>query len=133
MGKRKSKAYDKFEKIFKNEVKKSRSRDYFKIVGSYMAKYNHILHYPFRNRLTEKYDLLKPKTTFFTLLLISSLCIVWMSTILLSSIIQKAYSNITSIDLLVFILFTIGIGLVSSVLNMLSIKKIYSIYTKSVM
>ena len=69
-----------------------------------MAKYNHISYYPFRNRTLERYDLLKPKSTFFNLLLISSLCIVWMSTIFLSSILQYVYTDVTSIDLIVFII-----------------------------
>lgn len=59
------------EAVFKNEVKKSRSLLFKNIIGSYMAKYNHIIHYPFRDRIADKIDLLKPKSTFFNLILVT--------------------------------------------------------------
>jgi hypothetical protein len=74
------------EIVFKNEIKKSRSLEFINVIGALMAKYNHIIYYPFRDRTFEKYDLLKPKSTFFVLLVVTSLCIVWMITIFLSSV-----------------------------------------------
>ena len=85
-GTKRSPQFDKMEVVFKNEVMRSRSLEYFNIVGSYMAKYNHLIYYPFRDKIFEKYDLLKPKSTFFNLLIVSTVCVCWMITIFLSSL-----------------------------------------------
>ena len=63
--------YLEMETVFKNEVKKSRSLQFCNIAGSYMAKYNHLVHYPFRDRTSDKIDLLKPKSTFFNLIVVT--------------------------------------------------------------
>lgn len=63
--------YLEMEAVFKNEVKKSRSLHFKTIAASYMAKYNHIIHYPFRDRTSDKVDLLKPKSTFFNLIVVT--------------------------------------------------------------
>lgn len=97
-----------------------------------MAKYNHLLYYPFRNRSLERYDLLKPKSTFFNLLVISSLCIVWMVTIFLSTILQYVYTDVTSVDLVVFILLTVAIAVLSSLLNTFVINRLFRLYVVNV-
>lgn len=74
------------EKVFKDEIKKSRSASLYHIMAAYMAKYDHLVYYPFRNRVADKIDLLKPKSTFYVMLVICSLCICWISTILLVSL-----------------------------------------------
>lgn len=49
----KSEAFQKMEQVFKNEIKKSRSLQLCKIFGNLMAKYNHLIHYPFRDRVSD--------------------------------------------------------------------------------
>ena len=83
---KKSKAFLRVEQVFKNEIKKSRSLVYSNIYAFLMSKYNHLAFYPFRNRDTEKYDLLKPKSTFFNLLTISGIATVWMVAIFISTV-----------------------------------------------
>jgi hypothetical protein len=82
----KNPAFTKIEAIYKNEIKKSRSLQYWMIVRNLIAKYDHIVYYPFRDKIMEQYDLLKPKTTFYTLLVICTCCIAWMTTIFLTAI-----------------------------------------------
>lgn len=107
------------ETIFKNEVKKSRSLQFSNIMGAYMAKYNHVLYYPFRQRISDTVDLLKPKSTFYNLILVTSICVVWMSTIFLSAILQSVYSTVSAIPTGVFVGLTVLIAVVSSTLNVI--------------
>lgn len=79
-------AFSTIEGIYKNEIKKSRSLQYWMLVRNLVAKYDYLLYYPFRDKLLEQYDLLKPKTTFYTLLVVCSCCIAWMTTIFLTAI-----------------------------------------------
>ena len=44
---KRSQAYEQMETIFKNEIKKSRSLQYWIIVKNLIAKYDHILYFPF--------------------------------------------------------------------------------------
>lgn len=69
------------ERVYKNEIKKSRSASLINIIGAYIKKYDHIVYYPFRSRYSYKIDLLKPKSTFFVMLIVCSLCICWISTV----------------------------------------------------
>jgi len=84
-------AYHRLERIYKNEVKKSRSLHFCTIFKAYLAKYNHLIYYPFRNRVIEKYDLLKPKATFFNLLAVVAVCVCWMISIFFSTILQNSF------------------------------------------
>jgi hypothetical protein len=80
----KSKAYNRMEAYYKNEIKRSRSLVYWNIVKAYIEKYDHVVYYPFRNKVAENYNLLKPKGSFFTLILAISLSSVWMLTVFLT-------------------------------------------------
>ena len=40
--------FNKMEALFKNEIRKSRSRHYMNIVLSYLALYDHLIYYPMR-------------------------------------------------------------------------------------
>ena len=87
-------AYRQWEALFKNEVRKARSLLFWNIFTSMMAKYNHLVYYSFRDRTKDKYDLLKPKMTFYSLLVITSCCISWMSTIFVTAaIIQHSFGD----------------------------------------
>jgi hypothetical protein len=93
-----------------------------------IAKYDHILYYPFRDKMTEQYDLLKPKTTFYVLLVITTCCIAWMTTIFLSAILQSSYSDVTLIPLGTFVGITIAISIISSILNLIATNRLFRIY-----
>ena len=82
----KPEAYKQLENIYENEIKKSRSLQYWMIAKNLIAKYDHMAFYPFRDKVLEQYDLLKPKTSFYTLLVICTCCVAWMTTIFLSAI-----------------------------------------------
>jgi len=114
---RQSPAFKKMETIFKNEIKKSRSLKFSNVLWAYIAKYNHIIYYPFRDRISDKVDLLKPKSTFFNLIVITALCVVWMTTIFISAILQSAYINVSAIPAGTFVGFTVLIAFTSSVVN----------------
>lgn len=79
-----------------------------------------------------KYDLLKPKTSFYTWLVILSCCISWMTTIFLSAILQSTYSIIDSIPLLVYIAVTVGVAFISSILNIICVNRLMRIYVLNV-
>jgi len=79
----KNKEFKTMERIYKNEIKKSRSADLFNIWGAYLKKYDHLVYYPFRNRRSDRLDLLKPKSTFYVMLVVCSLCICWISSVIL--------------------------------------------------
>lgn len=98
------------------------------IVRNLIAKYDHLLYFPFRDRVLEKYDLLKPKTTFYTLLFICTCCIAWMTTIFLTAILQSSYSNISLIPVGTFVGLTIAIAIISSFLNLIATNRLFRIY-----
>lgn len=108
---------------------KSRSLEYFNIVSSYMSKYNHLIYYPFRDKIFEKYDLLKPKSTFFILLFISTVCVCWMITIFLSSVLQNKYSDISKVSVSMFIALTLAIAVISTLINLIIINRLFRLYT----
>lgn len=83
------------EQVFKVEVRKSRSASYYYIFGAMLEKYDHLIYYPFRNRTVDKIDLLKPKSTFYVMLVVCSLTVCWISTVLLLSSLQLFYSDIS--------------------------------------
>ena len=85
--KKRSAKFYRMEEVFKGEIVKSRSPVFSYIFGWYMAKYNFIVYYPFRNRALSEIDLLKPKPSFFAMLSITSLCVAWICSILLVSLI----------------------------------------------
>jgi len=120
------------EVIFKNEIKKSRSLQFRNILDAYMARYNHILHYPFRNRVSDKVDLLKPKSTFFNLIFVNSVCVAWTCTIFLSAILQSVYTNVSAIPLMTYAALTVLIGLVSSFINVFQINRLFRLYAINV-
>jgi hypothetical protein len=93
-----------------------------------MAMYDHILFLPFRNRIEECYDLLRPKLSFFNMLLLTSCTVVWMVTVLLASVLSSAYLDISTIQLGVFIAVTVGISIISSILNYLAINRLVALY-----
>jgi hypothetical protein len=76
------------EDALKNEVRKSKSPYFMNIFACYMAKYDHLVYYPFRTRMLDKIELLRPKPSFHAMLDVASICISWTSTILLVSLIQ---------------------------------------------
>lgn len=82
-----SKAYNRMEAFFKNECKRARSLKYWNIVKTYIEKYDHLVYWPFEDKIKENYDLLKPKGSFFTLILVVTLATVWMLTVFLTFII----------------------------------------------
>lgn len=86
-GKRRSVHYYKMEEALINEVKRSKSPYLHNIFRYYMSKYDHVVYYPFRNRTLDKIELLRPKPTFYGMLAVASICISWISTILLVSLI----------------------------------------------
>ena len=112
------------EAVFKNEIKKSRSLQFKNIVGSYMAKYNHVAHYPFRDKVADKVDLLKPKSTFFNLIFVTQLCVVWMITILLSAALKSVIADVSTVAVGTFVGLSIVIGLIATALNMLQINRL---------
>jgi hypothetical protein len=116
------------EEVFKTEIKRSRSPQFIYIFGCYMAKYDYLVYYPFRNRLLSQIDLLKPKPSFFAMLSITSMCISWISTILLVSLIQLKYKDATTIGITVFAGATVAITLVTSLLSIAAINRFYSLY-----
>jgi len=116
------------EQVYKNEIKKSRSLHFGNIFKSYIAKYDHVIYYPFRDKIAEQYDLLKPKTTFYTLLVICTCCVAWMTTIFLSSILESAYSNVTLIPTSTFVGLTVAIAIISSLLNIIATNRLFRIY-----
>lgn len=89
--KKRSLNYYKMEDALKNEVKRSRSPYFLNIFACYMAKYDHLVYYPFRTRMLDKIELLRPKPSFYAMLDVASICISWISTILLVSLIQELY------------------------------------------
>lgn len=125
-------AFTTIEGIYKNEIKKSRSLQYWMLVRNLIAKYDHLLYYPFRDKLLEQYDLLKPKTTFYTLLVITSCCIAWMITIFLTAILQSSYSNVTLIPNGVFAGLTVAIAIISSLMNLIPTNRLFSVYLLNV-
>lgn len=127
-----SNAYLKIEAIYKNEIMKSRSLQYWMIVRNLISKYDHVIFFPFRDRVLEKYDMLKPKTTFYTLLFICTCCIAWMTTIFLSAILQSSYSNISLIPFGTFVGITIAISIISSFLNLVATNRLFRIYILNV-
>ncbi len=102
------------------------------ILRNLVAKYDHLVFYPFREKALEKYDLLKPKTSFYTLLFISTCCIAWMTTIFLTAILQSTYSNVTLIPISTFFGLTIAIAIISSILNLISTNRLFRIYLYNV-
>lgn len=125
---RRSPEFDQMELVFKNEVMRSRSLEYFNIVSTYMAKYNHLIYYPFRDRIFEKYDLLKPRSTFFNLLFVSTLCVCWMITILLSALLQNFFTDISSVSTSTFVALAIGVAILSTLINLIIINRLFSLY-----
>ena len=93
-----------------------------------LAKYDHLVYYPFRDNLSDTYNLLKPKTTFYALLIVCTACIAWMATIFLSAILQNVYSDITTVQLVVFIVLTVAIAIISSLLNMFATNRLFRVY-----
>lgn len=89
--KHKSEKYYMMEEAFKNEIKKSKSPFFCYIYSFYMQRYDSIAWYPFRDRMMEKIDLLRPWFSFYVMLTVATLCIDWISTILLSALIQTLY------------------------------------------
>jgi hypothetical protein len=116
------------EEVFKNEIKRSRSPLFFNIFGSYMAKYNQLMYYPFRNRIYDKIDLLKPKSSFYIMMFVCSLCIVWMSTVLLASLFQLFVEDISTVSWSAFVLLGLAISAVSSLLSLLAMNRFYRLY-----
>lgn len=98
------------------------------IVKNLIAKYDHIIYFPFRDRLLEQYDLLKPKTSFYTLLVICTCCVAWMTTIFLSAILQNVYTNISTVPLSTFIGLTVAIAIISALLNIIATNCLFRIY-----
>ena len=82
--------------------------------------------------MNEKYDLLKPKTPFYTLLVITSCCISWMVTIFLAALIQVFYSNVQTVPLIVFIVVTAIMAAISSVINIIVVNRLFRIYVLNV-
>jgi hypothetical protein len=93
-----------------------------------MSRYDHLVFFPFRNRVEEFYDLLRPKLSFYNMLVLTSCTISWMVTIFLASLLSATYSNIATIELGVFIAVTIAISLISSILNWASINRLHNLY-----
>lgn len=127
-----NKSYQQWEAVFKNEIKKSRSLEYCNLLAYYLSKYDHVLYYPFRDRTSDNFNLLKPKPTFYTLLVVTSCCIAWMTTILLSAILQNVYTDILTVPLTVFIGVTVVISIISSVLNIICINRLFRIYLMNI-
>lgn len=98
------------------------------IFRNLVAKYDHIVFYPFREKALEKYDLLKPKTTFYTLLFICSCCIAWMTTIFLTALLQSTYSDVTLIPAGTFVGLTVAIAVIASLLNLVATNRLFRIY-----
>ena len=94
-----------------------------------MAKYNHLIYYPFRDRISDKIDLLKPKGNFFNLIVITSLCVVWMCTIFLSAILEFTYSDVTKLGFMTFVGLTIAIAVIATLVNMVAINRLFRLYT----
>lgn len=109
------------ETFFKNEVKKARSLQYFNIFRQYMAKYDHLVYYPFRSKLKESYDLLKPKGSFFTLILTVTLATVWMLTVFITFILSSGSSNISEMSIGSFVGVAIAIAIMAAVINFFAI------------
>lgn len=120
------------EGIFKNQIKKSRSLVFKNILRSYMATYDHIVFFPFRNKIEDEYDLLRPKIQFYNMLILTSCIISWMVTIFLSSILSQTYSDIALIEVGVFVGITVAIALISSLLNVIAINRLYALYILNV-
>lgn len=127
-----SEIYDEMEAIFKNQIKKSRSLNFNNILRSYMASYDHIVFFPFRNRVEEYYDLLRPKLSFYNMLILTSCTIAWMVTVFLASLLSATYSNIATIQMGVFIGVTIVIAMISSILNWVAINRLLDMYVMNV-
>jgi hypothetical protein len=97
-----------------------------------MSRYDHLVFFPFRNRVEEFYNLLRPKLSFYNMLILTSCTISWMVTIFLASILSATYNNISTVDLGVFIGVTIVIALISSILNWIAINRLHDLYVVNI-
>jgi len=120
------------ETVFKNEIKKSRSLHFSTIFGQYMAKYNHLLHYPFRDRALDKCDLLKPKATFYFLAVVCAVSTVWMVAIFATGILESATDGVSSIAFGVYAGVTLCIALVSTGIILVAINRLFRLYEISI-
>jgi len=120
------------EAFFKNECKKARSLRYWNIVRSFIEKYDHLVHLPFRDRVKDNYNLLKPKGSFFTLILVMTLATVWMLTVFLTFILQSSTDNVASLPMANYVGIAIGIAIVASIINFFTIKALFKLYVKNI-
>jgi hypothetical protein len=97
-----------------------------------MARYDHLVFFPFRNRVEEFYDLLRPKLSFYNMLILTSCTISWMVTIFLASLMSATYSDIAKIEIGTFIGVTIAISIVSSILNWIAINRLHDLYVVNI-
>ncbi len=127
-GAQKSKAFKEVEELFKNEVRRSRSLVFCSIFKAYMAKYNFLMYYPCKDRIADRYDLVKPKGTFFNFLALIAFCIVWMMSICFSSILDTLSSDVTTVSNTVYYALIAGVAVVSSPIIMVCIGRLYRLY-----
>lgn len=124
----KSENYLRMEDALIEEVRKSRSPYYWNVLACYLQKYDHLVYYPFRNRTLDRIELLRPKPTFFAMLDIASVCISWIATVLMVSLIQNVYSDISKISLMEYGMYIGCIGVITSLLSLLVINRFFRLY-----
>lgn len=124
----KSEAYIRGEELLINEVRRSRSPYFLNLFACYMQKYDHMVYYLFRNRTLDKIELLRPKPTFFAMLGVATLCISWICTILLVSLLQQLYTDITKVSLMMYGLFTFLITIFTTGFSLLAINRFFRLY-----
>ena len=87
-----------------------------------------MVYWPFRKRFLDKIELLNPKATFYAMLYVATLCFCWIGSILMISLLEIVYTDVTTITLTTYILATCVVGLFASVFSLIVINRFFRLY-----
>lgn len=91
-----------------------------------------MVYLPFKDRIKANYDLLKPKGTFFTLILVMTLAVVWMLTVFLVFILQSIANDISNLPIVLYIGIAIIVAVLASIINFFLIEALFKLYVKNI-
>jgi hypothetical protein len=108
--------YHKMEGLFQQEIIRSRALSFRWIFRHALDRYNHLVYFPFRKTSLEEFNLLRPKTTYFSFINVSGIIILWIVSVFIAGATQGGG-------------LTIGSGFGLGVLVALLTSLIVTIYT----
>jgi hypothetical protein len=76
--------YEKMEGLFQQEIIRSRALSFRWIFMHALDRYNHLMHFPFRRKALDDFNLLRPKASYYSFVNIAGLVILWIVAVFLA-------------------------------------------------